>query len=55
MSNATVLEIAQQMGRIFNDLDEKVAHELVAPGFVDYEAPPGTPAAPPATSAPPAG
>lgn len=42
----TVLEIAQQMGRIFNDLDESVAHRLVAPGFVDYEAPPGTPGGP---------
>ncbi|MFI8786789.1 ester cyclase [Streptomyces sp. NPDC055105] len=46
MSNATVLEIAQQMGKIFNELDEKIAHELVAPGFVDYEAPPGTPGGP---------
>jgi len=42
----SVLEIAYEMGRIFNDLDEEVAHKLVAPEFVDYEAPPGTPGGP---------
>lgn len=42
----SVLEIAQQMGRIFNDLDEETAQRLVAPEFVDYEAPPGTPGGP---------
>ncbi|TDC24544.1 hypothetical protein E1265_09425 [Streptomyces sp. 8K308] len=42
----SVLEIAHQMGKIFNDLDEEVAHRLVAPEFVDYEAPPGTPGGP---------
>ncbi|MDH6125242.1 ester cyclase [Kitasatospora sp. GP82] len=42
----SVLEIAHEMGRIFNDLDEEVAYKLVAPEFVDYEAPPGTPGGP---------
>ncbi|MFG1806491.1 ester cyclase [Streptomyces sp. NPDC049040] len=46
MSNDTVLGIAQQMGKVFNDLDEKVAYELVADDFVDHEAPPGTPGGP---------
>ncbi|MBV2154808.1 ester cyclase [Kitasatospora sp. SUK 42] len=42
----SVLEIAHEMGRIFNDLDADIAHKLVAPEFVDYEAPPGTPGGP---------
>jgi predicted ester cyclase len=42
----SVLEICHQMGLVFNNLDEETAHRLVAPDFVDYEAPPGTPGGP---------
>lgn len=41
-----VLEIALAMGKVFNDGDDDVARELVAPDFVDHEAPPGTPGGP---------
>ncbi|XKK41306.1 hypothetical protein HFP72_13785 [Nocardiopsis sp. ARC36] len=51
----TTLDIAHKMGDIFNGLDAEVAHKYVAPEFVDHEAPPGTPAAPTATSAPRSG
>lgn len=40
------LRIALAMGKIFNDGDDAVAQELVAPDFVDHEAPPGTPGGP---------
>jgi steroid delta-isomerase-like uncharacterized protein len=51
MSTTTVhdnesLRIALAMGKIFNDGDDAVARELVAPDFVDHEAPPGTPGGP---------
>jgi steroid delta-isomerase-like uncharacterized protein len=40
------LRIALAMGKIFNDGDDAVARELVAPDFIDHEAPPGTPGGP---------
>lgn len=42
----TTLDIAHKMGDIFNDLNAEIAHEFVAPEFVDHEAPPGTPGGP---------
>lgn len=40
------LRIAIEMGKIFNDGDDEVARRLVAPDFIDYEAPEGTPGGP---------
>jgi steroid delta-isomerase-like uncharacterized protein len=42
----SVLQIATSMGEIFNDGSGEVAQRLVAPDFVDHEAPPGTPGGP---------
>jgi predicted ester cyclase len=42
----STLEIAEAMGKIFNDGNDEVARELVAPDFVDHEARPGTPNGP---------
>lgn len=46
MADSEVLDIAIQMGKIFNDGDEEVAHRLVAPDFVDHEASPDHPNGP---------
>lgn len=46
MNDDEVLEIAMAMGKVFNDGDDDVARRLVAPDFVDHEAPPGTPGGP---------
>ncbi|GAA2777135.1 ester cyclase [Saccharopolyspora taberi] len=46
MTDDEVLDIAIQMGRIFNDGDEEVARRLVAPDFVDHEASPDHPGGP---------
>ena len=46
MNDEEVLEIAMAMGKVFNDGDDEVAEKLVAPDFVDHEAPPGTPGGP---------
>lgn len=45
-SDERVLQIAMAMGKVFNDGDDDVARELVAPDFIDHEAPPGTPRGP---------
>ncbi|MFF4156678.1 ester cyclase [Streptomyces sp. NPDC001678] len=46
MTDEEVLAIALEMGKVFNDGDEEVAHRLVAEDFVDYEAPEGSPRGP---------
>jgi predicted ester cyclase len=43
---AEAAEIALAMGRIFNLGDEEAAQTYVAPGFVDHEAPEGSPGGP---------
>lgn len=45
MSNEA-LELATEMGKVFNDLNEEAAHKYIGAGFVDHEAPPGTPGGP---------
>lgn len=40
------IEIALGLGRIFNEGDEDAARTYVAAGFVDHEAPPGSPGGP---------
>lgn len=43
MTEDEVLQIALDMGKIFNDGDIDIARRLVADEFVDYEAPEGAP------------
>ncbi|EFL17236.1 ester cyclase [Streptomyces sp. C] len=45
MSNEA-LELAMEMGKVFNDLNEEAAHKYIGAEFVDHEAPPGTPGGP---------
>ncbi|UUU22359.1 ester cyclase [Streptomyces sp. DSM 40750] len=46
MTDEEVRQIAVDMGLIFNDGIDEVAHKLVAPEFIDYEAPEGSPRGP---------
>jgi len=46
MTDEEVLQIALDVGKVFNDGDDEVAKLRVAEDFVDHEAPPGTPGGP---------
>ncbi|MFJ8310489.1 MULTISPECIES: ester cyclase [unclassified Streptomyces] len=46
MTDEEVLQIAVDMGKIFNDGDDEVARRLVAEDFIDHEAPEGSPRGP---------
>lgn len=46
MTDEEVRQIALDMGKIFNDGDAETATRLVAPDFIDYEAPEGSPRGP---------
>jgi predicted ester cyclase len=40
------LDLAMEMGKVFNDRDEEAARKYIGAEFVDHEAPPGTPGGP---------
>ncbi|MBT2393150.1 ester cyclase [Streptomyces sp. ISL-1] len=46
MTDEEVRRIAVDMGLIFNDGDDEASQRLVAPEFIDYEAPEGSPRGP---------
>jgi predicted ester cyclase len=46
VTDEEVLQAALDVGKIFNDGDDEVARQRIAPDFVDHEAPPGTPGGP---------